>query len=364
MGQADRAIGGSLVGRIVLILKRGWRAEAEAEAEAVLLLPFMTGGEMKTTLHILTAGTLLVLFAGSEKVGAAPNEDGRPVGSVAIISSVNGEARVAHPTDTQQADQPKFRGPIIYGDHLSTGKNASLGLLVGQNSLLTMRELSEVRIAETVRNQQILELAKGKVCLAVSRSTDADTGPFTVRTPTSVITAAAGTLLSVEVEPAPQKSQFQEMEKGIVVLTAAGAQPSREAPASVVETYQVIEGSVDIVSQASGSSPVSLRAGQALRVTGGVRGTPFTAPIVNCRAQDVQIVPVHTNTPPPAQRMVVQQQMQLVGAERVAAMAQVSGAVPSGGSIPGGIYLPFPNDNSLVPTTRTTIRITLPTDGG
>jgi hypothetical protein len=235
---------------------------------------------------------------------------------------------------------------------------------VGQNSLLTMRELSEVRIAETVRNQQILELAKGKVCLAVSRSADAGTGPFTVKTPTSVITAAAGTLLSVEVEPAPKKSQVHEMGRGIVVLTAAGAQPSREAPAPVVETYQVIEGSIDIVSQASGSSPVSLRAGQALRVTGGVRGQPFTAPIVNCRAQDLQIGPVHTNTPPPAQRMVVQQQMQLVGTERVAAMAQVTGAVPSSGSIPNGIYLPFPNDNSLVPTTRTTIRITLPNDGG
>jgi len=68
--------------------------------------------------------------------------------------------------------------------HLSTGKDSSLGLLVGQNSLLTMRELSEVRIAETVRNKQILEVAKGRVCLAVSRPSDAGKGSLTVRTPT------------------------------------------------------------------------------------------------------------------------------------------------------------------------------------
>jgi len=307
-----------------------------------------------------TTFTLVVLTLGIQGMAAA----GETGGSVAIISSVNGDAHIAHPTGTQPPDQPKFRGPIIYGDHLSTAKDATLGLLIGQNSLLTMRELTDVRIAETVRNQRILDVAKGKVCLAVSKPDEAAAQPLMLRTPTSLITAAVGTLLSVDVEPAPQKSHLHDGEKGFVVLTATQPQPSKTTSAPVVETYQVIEGSIDIVSMASSAPPVTLRTGQSLRVTGGVRGQPFTASIVNCRAQDVQIVPVHTNTPPPAQRMVVQQQMQLVGGERVAAMAQVSGIVPSSGSIPNGVYLPFPNDNSLVPTTRTTIRITLPTDGG
>lgn len=304
-----------------------------------------------------------VLLGLSFSIGSA-NAAAGETGSIAIISSVNGEARVAHPTGAQQPDQPKFRGPIIYGDHLSTAKDATLGLLIGQNSLLTMRELTDVRIAETVRNQQILEVAKGKVCLAVSKQGEAAAQPLILRTPTSLITAAVGTLLSVDVEPAPQKSQNHDGEKGIVILTATRPQPSKETSSPVVETYQVVEGSIDIMSMASSAPPMTLRTGQSLRVTGGVRGQPFTGSIVNCRAQDVQIVPVHTNTPAPAQRMVVQQQMQLVGGERVAAMAQVSGVVPSSSSIPNGIYLPFPNDNSLVPTTRTTIRITLPTDGG
>lgn len=315
---------------------------------------------MRTFIRIIAVASILLTPYFQTHEGTAADQQS----SVAIISSVSGSTQVVHPTGIQQPDQPKFRGPIIYGDHLSTAKDATLGLLVGQNSLLTLRELTDVRIAETVRNQQMLDIARGKVCLAVSKSSDVAAQPLILRTPTSMITAAVGTLLSVDVEPMPQKSQIQEIEHGLVVLTATRPQSSKESATPVVETYQIVEGSVDIVSMASSAPPVTLRTGQSLRVTGGVRGQPFTAPIVNCRAQDVQVVPVHTHTPPAAQRMVVQQQMQLVGGERVAAMAQVSGAVLSGGSIPSGIYLPFPNDNSLVPTTRTTIRITLPNDGG
>jgi hypothetical protein len=315
-----------------------------------------TGGDMKTPIRLVAAAIVLTTIPFPIEHANAVDQ----ISSVAIISSVNGEARIAHPIGAQQTDQPKFRGPILYGDHLSTAKDATLGLLVGQNSLLTMRELTDVRVAETVRNQQILDVAKGKVCLAVSKPGEGAAQPMLLRTPTSMITAAIRTLLSIDVEPAPQKSQGQKEEKGMVVLAATRPQLSKETTAPAVETYQVIEGSIDIVSLASSSPPVTLRTGQAMRVTSGVRGQPFTASIVSCRAQDVQIVPVHTNTPAPAQRLMVQQQMQIVGAERVAAMAPVVAAAPSGGTIPGGIYLPFSNDKSLVPTTRTTIQVRLP----
>ena len=310
---------------------------------------------MKTTIRLVAAAVLLMtIFFPVENVNA-----GDQGSSVAIISSVNGEARIAHPIGTRPSDHPKFRGPIIYGDHLSTGKDSSLGLLVGQSSLLTMRELSEVRIAETVRNKQILELAKGKVCLAVSRSADSGTGPYTVRTPTSLITATPGTLLSIDVEEPPQKSQVEDETNKLVVLAAMSGQAPK---AAAVETYHVVEGSVDIVSQASSSSPISLRTGQSLRVVGGVRGQPFVAPPVNCRAQDIQIVPVHTTTPAPAQQLMVQQQMQIASAEPlpekgVGAMSQVVVAGPSSGTIPGGLYVPYTGS-----ITRSTVRVTIPVE--
>lgn len=297
---------------------------------------------------------LLSMYVGDEQACAAEDTQS----SVAIISSVNGEARIAHPLPSQPPDQPKFRGPIIYGDQLSTAKDATLGLLVGQNSLLTMRELTDVRIAETVRNQQILEVAKGKVCIAVGRQGEVAAQPIMLRTPASMITVPSGTLLSVEVEPTLQKTQVQEAERGLVFLMASGTPPSKDTSAPLTETYQVVEGSVDIVSLASNAAPVSLRTGQAVRVTGGVRGQPFTASTVKCRAEDTQIIPVHTNTPPAAQRLLVQQQMRIVGGERVAAQMLVSGGASSGNGIPNGIYLPFPTDN--VQTTRTTVQITLP----
>lgn len=310
---------------------------------------------MKMQLRLFAAViVLLSMHVGAEQASAAENNEV----SVAIVSSVNGEARIAHSTPTQQPDQPRFRGPIIYGDQLSTAKDATLGLLVGKNSLLTMRELTDVRIAETVRNQQILEITKGKVCIAVGLQGEATAQPIMLRTPTSMITVSSGTLLSVEIESAPQKSQIQGEENGLVFLTASRMQPSNGTSAPVVETYEVVEGSVDIVSLASNSAPVALRTGQALRVTGPVRSQPFTAPTVKCRAEDAQIIPVHTQTPPAAQRLLVQQQMRIVGGERVAAQVLVAGGSSSGNGIPNGIYLPFPADN--LPTTRTTVQITLP----
>lgn len=282
------------------------------------------------------------------------------IGSVGIISSVNGEARITHSTATQQSDQPTFHGPIIYGDHLSTSKDSTLGLLVGQNSLLTMRELSDVRIAETVRNRQILEMVSGRACLAVGQPATSTTEPLVLRTPTTMVTAAPGTLFSVDVTPAPQKSAIQSgTGKELVTFTAMTAQVAKGGTAPVVETYQVVEGSIDIVSLASGSSSISLRTGQSLRVAGGVRGQPFVAPPVNCRAQDIQIIPPHTTVPVAAQRMIVQQQMQTAGTQSVAAMWQPSGGQSSSGTLGYvGVYLPTTTANG--PTTRTTVSVTLP----
>lgn len=288
------------------------------------------------------------------------------IGSVGIISSVNGEARITHSTAAQQADQPKFHGPIIYGDHLSTSKDSTLGLLVGQNSLLTMRELSDVRIAETTRNKQVLEMVSGRACLAVGQS--ATTEPLVLKTATTMVTIAPGTLLSVDVTTPPQKSALPSEPSGdLVTLVATSAQGAKQGKTPVVETYQVVEGSVDIVSLASGSSAISLRAGQSLQVTGGVRGQPVAAPPIDCRAQDIQIIPSHTAIPAPAQQTIVKEQLQTASAEsptvRVAAMTQ-----PSAGqslNIPADVITTttnaITNPNLILgPTTRTSITVTLP----
>lgn len=307
--------------------------------------------------------SLLVLSLLAGAVQAATNEER---GSVAIVSSVNGDAKVSRTMSTELSDQPKFRGPIVYGDHLSTAKDATLGLLVAQNSLLTMRELSEVRIAEAVRNQQVLEVAKGRVCLAVSQPRDASAQPLLLRTPTSMITAAAGTLVSVEVEPMPQKSELHHEGNRFVILAAMRAEDAKESTTSVVETIHVVEGSVSIVSLPSGSSSTSLRTGQSLRIVGGVRGQTVVAPPVSCRAQEVQIVPVHTTMPPPAQQMMVQQQIQIAAAEPppvkgIGAFSQVVAAGTFDRTIPGGLYVPY-TGSGLSSTTPTTIQVTLPVE--
>jgi hypothetical protein len=313
----------------------------------------ITNGRMLVTVVLLAP-----LFFSTAGVGAAQNAD---LGSVGIISSINGEAQITRSTDTQQSDRPTYRVPIIYGDRLSTGKNSTVGLLVGQNSLLTMRELTDVRIAETVQNKRILELASGRVCLAVGQPATSTTEPLTLKTPTSLITVAPGTLFNVDVAAAPLKSSRQNETGGAEVIPVT--MPTEVAAAttnSIVETYQVLEGSIDIVSLASGPSPISLRTGQSIRVTGGVRTRPFVAPPVNCRTQDIQIIPSHTTIPMPAQRTIVQQQMQAAGTVTVAAMAQSSGGQLSTGTMPSGVILPYTGATITNSTTSTTITVTLP----
>jgi len=307
--------------------------------------------------RISTVAVIVSVMFCLQPSRAAADED---QGSVAIVSSVNGEARIVHLEEDQQSDSLKFRGPIVYGDHLSTAKDATMGLLVGEQSLLTMQELTEVRVAESTKNRQILEIAKGKVCLAVSRPNETGGQAMILRTPTSTITAEAGTLLSVDVEVAPQTSRMSHGPAiGLPLLASNTPRIVAGGDSAVVETYHVVEGSIDIVSLAPGPSSMSLHSGQSLRVVGGVRGSPFEAPSVNCRAQDIQVVPAHTNTPGPAQRQIVQQQMVMVGSDRVAASAPIAGGAPSGGPIEGGLYLPYPGP-AVVPTTRTTIEVIIP----
>ena len=98
-----------------------------------------------------------------------------------------------------------------------------------------------------------------------------------------------------------------------------------------------------------------------------MRGQPFAAPPVDCRAQDIQIIPSHTAIPAPAQQTIVKEQLQTASAEsptvRVAAMTQ-----PSAGqslNIPTDVITTTTNANRdptliLGPTTRVTILVTLP----
>lgn len=287
---------------------------------------------------------------------AAPNE---VPGSVAILAHVNGEAQIAHPKDAHPSDRAIYRGPVVYGDRITTAKEATLGLLVGQNSLLTMRELTEVRVAEAVQNQKILDVAKGSVCLAVDQS---DGATAVLRAPFSRITAGAGTLLRVDVEPTSQTSQLSDEERGVVILTGTRARSAQEPTVAGGEMIHVLEGSasVAVLSQPSSSSPTTLRAGEAMRITNGVRGTPFTAPVVTCRVQDMQIIPVHINTPPPAQHLLIRQQIEqpiIVGPGPPAPVNDTIAAAPSAGTIPGGIYIPTTGSPPIV---QTTIQVRLP----
>jgi hypothetical protein len=316
---------------------------------------------VKTDRLCISIALLALLAVGAAPADATVSDD---MGSVGIISSVNGEARVTRSADPRQANQPTFRGPIIYGDRFSTSKDSTVGLLVGQNSLLTLQELSDVRIAEAGRNRQVLEMVRGRVCLAVGQPRLSGTEPLRLKTATAMVTATPGTLLHVEVTPAPTESRLPDGGSGEQIFRiSTSTQVADRVGAPVVETYQVIEGSIDIVSLASSTSRISLRSGQNIRIAGGVIGQPFGGSQVNCRVQNTQIIPPHTVTPKAAQQAIVEELRQNATAGPVAAMSQSSGGHGSSTTIPGGVILPITNTPASSisgSTTHTTISVVLP----
>ena len=72
-----------------------------------MVVPFSLARPMNIVGCMLTVAVPLLASFCAAEAGAAVTEG---LGSVAIASSANGEARVSHTTGTQQSDQPKFRG--------------------------------------------------------------------------------------------------------------------------------------------------------------------------------------------------------------------------------------------------------------
>ena len=266
--------------------------------------------------------------------------------NIAVISNVNGEAFVRPAEDPGRARAASFKGPVVYGDRITTSKDSTLGLLLEQRDLLTVLENSNVEIKEPKPGFKVIDMSSGKVCLATSRLMSKEEHPTAMWTPSMFATAQPGTLFQLEVNANPMATRNSLREKpalseGRGYRTSLFAE-TNGAAAVTTETLAVIEGSVDIVSQVTASAPVRVTSGRAVKVVNGSIGEPYAAPSVTCRLQDAQVTPVHTTIPPGARDIIATREIEQ--AERLVAYVHKPPTPPAPQdlqhSVPGGLVLP------------------------
>ena len=156
---------------------------------------------------------------------------------IGIVTTLTGQATITRAAVPLQSSPLKFRDELFYRDHISTKEHSMARVLLGGKALITVRELSELTITEEPGRQSIVDLAIGKLSMAVVRSRMSPGETIEVRTPNAVA-GVRGTVLIVEV-----------------------------TPALATEIY-VLKGSVEVFAKGVSTAPIFVNAFQSVIVTG------------------------------------------------------------------------------------------------
>ena len=192
-------------------------------------------------------------------------EDPRGVG---IVTTLTGQATVTRAALPLQSSPLKFRDDLFYRDRISTMERSMARVLLGGKALITVRELSELTITEEPGRSSIVDLAIGKLSLAVVRSLMSPGETIEVRTHNAVV-GVRGTVLVVEVTP------------------------------SLATEVYVLKGSVEVFPRGMPTAAVIVNAFQGVTVTGNLVGQIRSIPAlaVDQIVQDLKPAYQHTKTP-------------------------------------------------------------------
>ncbi|HSE04769.1 MAG TPA: FecR domain-containing protein, partial [Methylomirabilota bacterium] len=178
---------------------------------------------------ILVAGLALLACPGLSRAQ-------EPVG---IVTTLSGQAtRTARATE---ASAPlRFKDGIFGADTIRTAERAFVRMLLERKAVLTVRELSVVRIAEGA-TQATVELRSGGIAFSVAQPRLRPGEAVLIRTPNAVA-AVRGTLIVVETQGA-------------------------------VSHFHVLTGTLDVASRTNPSAWQRLQAPASLTVTGAAVGS-------------------------------------------------------------------------------------------
>ena len=200
-----------------------------------------------------------------------------------VVSALKGEVVITRVALPQQPVSLKFKDEVFFRDRITTKEQSIVRVLMGGKALITVRELSELTITEEPGKPSLVDLAKGKIGLAVARVRMSPGESIEVRTPNAVA-AVRGTVIVVEVLPiagqaaldlAADTPDYQPVRAG---PARAGEAVPVQAP-TVVTNFHVIQGSIEVLSLAQpGAPPITVGAGLSVSVVGGTIGQPRPSP--------------------------------------------------------------------------------------
>jgi hypothetical protein len=136
------------------------------------------------------------LIAAATLLAAPALTQAQAARSVGVVTTIAGHATVARATLPQPVPL-NFKDDVFERDRISTAEKSIVRVLLGGKAVVTVRELSQLTITEDA-DRSTLDLASGKVGLAVQRPRMRPGESIEIRTPNAVA-SVRGTVLVVEV---------------------------------------------------------------------------------------------------------------------------------------------------------------------
>lgn len=219
-------------------------------------------------------------------------ETAKPAG---VVAALKGDVLITRASLPQQSRPLKFKDEVFFHDRITTKEQSLVRVLMGGKALITVRELSDLTITEEPGKPSLVDLAKGKIGLAVARARMSPGESIEVRTPNAVA-AVRGTVIVVEVIPAAGAADATPDYRPARTSFTGQATPV-QAP-NFMTNFHVLKGNINVTSLGQpGSAPVNIGAGLSVGVVGGNVGKPYTSPPVQQLVKGLQADPQHKGTP-------------------------------------------------------------------
>jgi hypothetical protein len=187
---------------------------------------------MRALIRGIVAGLLLLAAWPASVPAQSGGEPGRGVG---VVTTLNGTATVAR-ASLPSPRALHFKDDVFVRDHIATAEKSIVRVLLGGKALITVRELSSLTIKEEA-GRSAVDLASGKVAMGVARQRMRPGEVIEIRTPNAIV-AVRGTMLVVELIPAPGGSSYTTKVHVLHGLVEVSDPNNPGAPPTQVGTMQ------------------------------------------------------------------------------------------------------------------------------
>ena len=218
---------------------------------------------------VLSVSLVVVTFPG---LGMAQE----PVG---VVTTLNGRATRTASAPGETAAPLRFKDGVFGADTIRTAERSFVRMLLERKAVLTVRELSVLRITEDA-TQAAVDLQAGGIAFSVARARLRPGETVLVRTPNAVA-AVRGTTIIVETQGA-------------------------------VTHFHVLTGALDVAAHATPTAWHRLQAPASLTVTGSVVGNPRQLDNATRDRLTVDYLSLRVSEPSAPAEMVAQEQAKAV----------------------------------------------------